>query len=487
MSNCEYEACRNEYEIICECEGYTTKICELHLNDHLRLQRQHNFKKTSIRLAGDQKMVIKACLIESIRRLRERRLQFQQISNQCIKHITSIVTDTFAEVHQIMLLYHETIERIDKDDKFDHTNHREVDSFVLKYLEKPEKIFMDLEVKMAEVMHRFDKIRSYEEQMNHEIESWKRAMSENFSQIKNSTFSKIKASEEQIKIQFSDMEQRINLIGESIGLLSDYYGKDLVSFDYPAREMHIFNGTKAVCTVNAFGNVDKRMVFDITEVLSAFAGFCYLDESHMFYYGGDQGLGDYAYVLDFKSGTAQKRTSSKGKSYTGCCANIDDEVFVFGGYIINAYYTPDCEKYSLSMDKWTKIASMPDVSANNSILSVKDSILIAGYLNLNLLSYSIANDIFLKHGQFNHGSCKVLIDFNSTIFVLEYGKTFKSNDYSLEVFELINENNGFPNEYLLCSPVRCGKGIYFVLNDSKIYRFCLEELKVSLIRKLNIP
>ena len=71
------------------------------------------------------------------------------------------------------------------------------------------------------------------------------------------------------------------------------------------------------------------------------------------------------------------------------------------------------------------------------------------------------------------------------VFIIENGKLHRSNDLTFENFTMLIEGIDVPNKYLTCYPVRCGNGFYFILDDKKIYRFSLENFKVSVVRSMN--
>jgi hypothetical protein len=494
MFQCFFPSCSSPCDLLCHCTSPPTAICSVHISSHLTLDCPHPFETLSHHISHEEKLYLTAHIVESIRRLHLLRAEVQLEAKASIEAITAKTLLSLENIRKQEALLNRALERIAIDDKIEGVEAKtEEEEFILQYLQEPNAILKKIK-ETREWMINEVRLKNQrncgEDEEQRSVDRMRAEFDKNIQRLNDQIrdFTSMFATERKnfetiMGMQKEEYEKRLNNLKNSIAFLKHMNSEDIIDEEFPPKRLfYLENGTKNLCCVNPFAEIDQKVQLKLAENLSLFAGLCEIEPNKLFYYGGTQGTCNYTFIIDNELKTIVKREPNKPKSYIGICAMINGFVYIFGGYLNNSKYTEESEKYYIPTDQWFPVTNLPIKSAYNSCVSKDSEIFITGYQPDKLYIYDTKFDAYTNYGNFTGSSYKVLCLTQGILYVFDKNKVYKSEDG--KVFAIVNQSSNLPNNYLITCPVRCGKGIYFVLEDTTIYRFDLSTETISMLRKV---
>ena len=104
--------------------------------------------------------------------------------------------------------------------------------------------------------------------------------------------------------------------------------------------------------------------------------------NRIFVAGGDSPLIDNVYEIDIKTCTLIEKAHLLRKTHHFSLCNANDYIYLVGGELPKESHSSDCEKYSISLNKWTFLPKLlAEEIINAAVFTIKNATLfvIGGY------------------------------------------------------------------------------------------------------------
>ena len=255
----------------------------------------------------------------------------------------------------------------------------------------------------------------------------------------------------------------------------------------PTTLLTFFNqNTKFAVNVNVRNDcrVDVYYVEDCPENLGYYCGFCYLPDGNLFANSGNQSsVTNFTYILNTTTKKFWKKANSSSSKHSPAACYSSGFVYIFGGLNSAGSQINNAEKYSVSGNSWSSIASFPTTFNYSSAVLFNGEIYCAGCGCSNVHKYKIAANSYENSYSIPSTSNKFLIDAPDKVYLFDNNRLF---EYNCKTWELINSSTSVTNGYLYCCPIKFGEFIYFMLNDKYVYRFSFISKKTDKLKSINV-
>ena len=213
---------------------------------------------------------------------------------------------------------------------------------------------------------------------------------------------------------------------------------------------------------------------DETVVFKPESSWCIYPNGDILYTGGEYNNRPNAvcYFITYNRVIRETQVFEPKKRH--CLCIFGEDVYCFGGS------NEIAQRYVLKTGYWEKLSSSSDIIGSTSACALPQGILIASFKRKELCLYDTTKGTYnwIKTTNFGAPVSKLLIRFKNNVFCLVKNKVFMSDlqaEKWIEVNAIANEENW----YSVMEPKVIDRKVYFVLENFKIYAFCVDEYTVE--------
>jgi hypothetical protein len=220
------------------------------------------------------------------------------------------------------------------------------------------------------------------------------------------------------------------------------------------------------------------------EKMAERAGWCYLPDGKIFYYGGrkDQNVG-VACLINPSTRTIEFLKRGPELRNLGQLTYYKGEVYVFGGFA-KQKASSSVLKFSLMKNIWMNLNDMPVASESCCSCFYGNSIVVTGENMISLLDYDRQNDSYKILMDIEIGF-KTVWSANGKCFLLVKNCIYESEIFNKFSWKSYFETTVIVNHTRLMAPtVKRGEEIFILFENRQLYSFQLQTRRIRLVTEI---
>ncbi|OMJ72785.1 hypothetical protein SteCoe_28704 [Stentor coeruleus] len=473
--SCQYDYCQEEPEFICVCNNHNSAYCKKHLNIHIAKGDDHdvipNYTEISLK---DKEIFSIQCTI-SLRKLESIQLKILEFGQEKLNKINQLIKEELENVLKTESIIRKAIGFVYKKQKIvKKINLSEEEKFINRYLKTPKNLIEDLKNKENKIWSEFGMLEDFkviiEENatLKKEIEKMSNLLNEKNEQI-------IKLANESVKNNLLFEANKLEYREKQYKGDDNFESTEMCFFKYDSNNLYI---------INIFSGNDSVLNLNTSEKFGGHPAFCQISEKKIFIHGGY--TSEYlssSHIVDLENKKIEKKANNICRTNIGQMSLYNGNIYVFGGThdkVLSFSY-----KYSLNLNKWEQIASLPNPSRSNCTILDDEKIILSGFQLSSVLVYDISKNSYSFFGNVEPNNHKFICKSDKNLYVFEGNKLYESLLKPQLSFSITNLSI-YLNSEMRSFSIRNKQCVYILLDDLKIYVFNLATKEMSILRSVKI-